>query len=153
LAATVIASDGVDTDRVLTTAVTGALVDVDTPDEGVSSEAFLALADLAAVPAGHTLGIAATLALRNGYVQLTGRAALVRVAAHALVTVALVGDPVGAVAVGTASRCADWREDGRHAEEVSVTNEAFAAETLAALAVAGGVESAGEGVAALPALA
>jgi hypothetical protein len=153
LTATVIVADGVDADRVLTAAVARALVDVQAADEGVSSEALLALADLAAGTAGHALCIAATLALRHCYVQLTGRATLIWVATHALVAVSLVGDTVGAVAVGAAPGGADRREDRRHAQEVSVTNEAFAAETLAALAVAGGVESAGEGVAALPTLA
>jgi hypothetical protein len=68
-------------------------------------------------------------------------AAFIGVAGHAVITVALVWEAVGTVAVDSAARGAEGRQDGRHAQEVAVSNKPFLAETLACFAVTCSIEA------------
>jgi hypothetical protein len=68
-------------------------------------------------------------------------AAFIGVAGHAVITVALVWEAVGTVAVDSAARGAERRQDGRHAQEVAVSDKPFLAETLARFAVTCSIEA------------
>lgn len=138
---TVIASNGVDADRVLAANVARALIDVLTADERVPSEAGPALAYTYSGSTWNALCVASTLTFGNSNVHFALGAAFIRVAGHAVITVALVWEAIGAVAVGSAARGAEGRQDGRHAQEVPVSHKPFPAETLARFAVTCSIEA------------
>ena len=112
-----------------------------TADEGIASEAGLALTHTYPGSSRNTLSVDSTLALCDGDVQLALRAAFVRVTSHSFVAVALVWEAICAVAVDSTPWGAEGREDGRHAEEVAVSHKPFPAETLARFAVTGSIEA------------
>ena len=112
-----------------------------TANEGVPSKAGLAFTDTYSSSTRNALCVASTLAFRNSYVHLALGAAFIRIAGHAIITIALVWEAVGAVAVDSTARGAEGREDGGHAQEVAVSHKPFPAETLACFAVTSSIEA------------
>ena len=112
-----------------------------TADERVPSEARPAFAYTYSGPTWNALCIASTLAFGNSNVHLALGAAFIGVAGHAVVTVALVWEAVGTVAVDSAARGAERRQDGRHAQEVAVSHKSLSAEALVGVGVTGRVEA------------
>ena len=112
-----------------------------TADERVPGEARSALAHTYSSPTWNALCVASTLAFGNSNVHLALGAAFIGVAGHAVITVALVWEAVGTVAVDSAARGAEGRQDGRHAQEVAVSHKPFPAETLARFAVTCSIEA------------
>ena len=112
-----------------------------TADERVPGEARSALAHTYSSPTWNALCVASTLTFSNSNVHLALRAAFIGIAGHAVITVALVWEAIGAVAVDSAARGAEGRQDGRHAQEVAVSHKPFSAETLACFAVTCSIEA------------
>ena len=142
LTSTVETSRSVDTDSVPATgAGSAALVDVVAADEGVAIIALLTLAHLASVAIGGALGIVSTLT-GDCHTHISGGGtALIRVASKARVTLASVGDAVDTVTVVSTPRGAHCRQDGRHAQEVSISHKSLSAEALVGVGVTGCVEA------------
>ena len=153
LTPTVETSGSVDTDRVPAAgAGPAALVDVVTSNEGVSIIALLTLAHLACVAIGGALGIVSALT-GNCHTHICGGgAAIIGVASKARVTLAGVGDAVHTVAVVSTARGAHSRQDGRHAQEVAISDKSLSAEALVGVGVTGSIEATRGGVTSLPAL-
>ena len=121
----------VDTDCILAARVAvAALVDVITANERIAIVALLTLAHLASIVVSGTLSIGSTLTGHTDCYICGGSTGLVWVASKSRVTLALVGHIVHTVAVAATSRGTDGRQDGRHTEEVAVSNKTFLAETL-----------------------
>ena len=143
LTPTVETSRSVDTDSVPAAgAGSAALVDVVAADERVAIIALLTLAHLASVAIGGALSIVSALTGDCHTHIGGGGAALIGVASKARVTLACVGEAVDTVTVVTTPRGAHCRQDGRHAQEVAVSDKPFLAETLARFAVTCSIEAA-----------
>lgn len=112
-----------------------------TANKRVSSEARVALAHFASCSSINTLCVETTLAVKDQVHLRALSAALIRVASHPCIAVTLVRHTISTVAVRPTAWQADRRKDGRHTEEVSITNKSFSAETLAGLAIAGSVKA------------
>ena len=153
LTATVKASLGVDADSIAAADLVAALVDVKAANEGVSIITLLTLADLARVALGDTLGIVSALTGNTDIHSSAGGAAIIGVATVAGVTLALVGNVVDTVTVGSTARAADGWQYGGHTQEVAVSNKTLFAETFVSVGIAGSIEATGGGITPLPALA
>ena len=154
LTPTVEAADCVDADSILTTEVLTTLVDVETADESISIKARLTFADLTSVALSDTLSISSTLAGLDD-VNLHGvlSTSLVGITSEARVTLAGVGEAVLTVTVLPTAGTTDGWQDGRHAEEVPVSDESLSTEALVGVGVTGSVQSTGGRVTSLPTLA
>ena len=154
LTPTVEAADCVDADSILTTEVLTTLVDVETADESISIKARLTFADLTSVALSDTLSISSTLAGLDD-VNLHGvlSTSLVGIASEARVTLAGVGEAVLTVTVLPTAGTTDGWQDGRHAEEVPVSDKSLSTEALVGVGVTGSVQSTGGRVTSLPTLA
>ena len=105
--ATVKASLSVDTDCVSSTNLVAALVDIITSQEWISIISLSTLAHLARVGIRDTLSIVSTLTWITHISHSAGGAAFIWVTIEPWVTLALVGNVVDTVTVGSTSWCAD----------------------------------------------
>ena len=154
LTPTVETAGGIDTDSVPAAGAGAAtLVDVVAANEGVAIISLLTLAHLACVAISGALSVVSALTWDCHTHISRGRAAFIGIAAKAGVTLATVGNVVDTVTVGSTPRGAHCRQNGRHAQEVSVPNKSLFTEALVCVAIAGSIEATGGGVTALPALA
>ena len=154
LTPTVETAGGIDTDSVPAAGAGAAtLVDVVAANEGVAIISLLTLAHLACVAISGALSVVSALTWDCHTHISRGRAAIIGIAAKAGVTLATVGNVVDTVTVGSTPRGTHCRQNGRHAQEVSIPHKSLFTEALVCVAIAGSIEAAGGGVTTLPALA
>ena len=146
---TVITSDCVDADSMVATKVFSTLIHIKTANVGVAIVARLTLAYLAL-----TVLIALGIVSASTVICIHRRCtAFIGIAGEPCIADTLVWQSIGTVTVDPATGNTEWRQDGWHAQEVSIADKAFLAEAFIGVLVTDGVYSTGRGVTALTALA